>query len=356
MTATSAATVEATSPPDLSQEPPPGRYTLHVGDDEPGKRLDVLLCAKLPGLSRSRAAWHIQEGHVAIVEPARLQAIRLKSGLQLPRRTVIAIELQPRTELSAEPEAIPLRIVHEDDDVLVIDKPAGLVAHPALGHESGTLVNALLHHLPAVKDVGDKYRPGLVHRLDKDTSGLLLVAKTERALRVLGKAFMRHDIERRYAAIALGTFPEDRFTIQTLHGRAAGDRKKFSGKVPEGKEAITHVTVLARAQLCCLVVCELETGRTHQIRVHLSERGHPVAGDALYGGVRQFQRTGRTAHEAKLLESLPRHALHAYALGFAHPVTGQRLRFHAEWPADLAAVVGGVFGEVELPRLASARG
>ncbi|MSP92228.1 MAG: RluA family pseudouridine synthase [Myxococcales bacterium] len=316
-----------------------------------GRRLDAVLAGGVAGLSRARASEHIHQGHVRILWPPGLGGSRLKAGLQLPRGTRVEIDVQPRPALSATPESIPLDILYEDADVIVVNKPAGLVVHPAAGHETGTLVNALLHHLPEVAGVGDDLRPGLVHRIDKDTSGLLVVAKNERALRRLGGQFMRHTVERRYAAVALGTFPEDQFTIRTLHGRHPTERKKFSGKVPDGKEAITHVRVLARGVLSCLLVCRLETGRTHQIRVHLAERGHPIAGDELYGGRRKFSRTGRTAREATLLEGLPRHALHAYALGFEHPTTGERLRFEIGWPDDVGTAVAAVFGKVALPRL-----
>ena len=320
--------------------------------------------ARLDGFSRGRATDHISQGRVRIADPAGrpFGAGKVKPSLKLFKGLRIDVEVQPRPQLSAAPEAIALRIVYEDADLLVVDKAAGMVVHPALGHEGGTLVNALLHHAPEFTEMqeldGDAqhtYRPGLVHRIDKDTSGLLVVSKTEPAMRKLAADFAKHRLERRYVAIALGALPADKLTIRTLHGRHATDRKRFSGKVTEGKEAVTHLQVLARSALCTLVVCTLETGRSHQIRMHLAEKGHPIAGDALYGGVRAHPRTQRTAQEAAVLAGIARQALHAYALGFTHPRTGLQMRFELGWPDDLEAAAVALFGEAaRLPPLAEA--
>ncbi len=332
-------------------DPAATELEIGVAPDQGGMRLDALLCAAIDGMSRARATEHLHAGHVRLVA-GPLQA-RIKPSLLVHQSMRFAVRVQPRPQLSAAPEAIDLRIVYEDAHLLVVDKPAGLVVHPALGHESGTLVNALLHHEPEMAELGDTYRPGLVHRIDQFTSGLLVVAKTEQALRRLGADFAAHRLERRYVAIALGTLRQDTWTLQGLHGRHPADRKKFTCRASDGKSAVTHLTVLARTPLTSLVIATLETGRTHQIRVHLAELGHPIAGDALYGGKRPFAKTERTRSDAGWLGQVPRQALHAYALGFRHPHTGQDLRFELGWPDDLAEIAQGLYGaDARLPGLA----
>lgn len=328
----------------------PEPLQLPVLPEHGGQRLDSWLCGQIADMSRTRATEHIAGGHVRLLRgPA---GAKLKPSLQVHKAMVFAVDVQPRPALSAAPEPIALAIVYEDADVVVVDKPAGLVVHPAAGHTSGTLVNALLHHLPELDGVGDTLRPGLVHRIDKDTSGLLVAAKHEKALRRLGADFAAHRLERRYVAIALGNLQHDTWTARSLHGRHPTDRKKFSGRVAEGKTAVTHLTVLARSPLTTLVVATLETGRTHQIRMHLAELGHPIAGDALYGGQRAHAKTERTRHDARALADLPRQALHAYALGFRHPTTGLQLRFELGWPADLAGIATQLYGDAcKLPTL-----
>ncbi len=328
---------------------------IEVRPDEGGTRLDALLCARIDGLSRARATEHLASGHVRLIAGAAKANTKLKPSLLVNKQHIFEIDVQPRQELSAEAQAIPLTIVYEDADLLVIDKPPGLVVHPAAGHEDGTLVNALLHHAPemAAMKGKDAYRPGLVHRIDKDTSGLLVVSKNETAMKKLAALFALHNIERRYVAIVLGQLPQEKMTFRTLHGRHPTERKRFTGKVTEGKEAVTHVTVLARSALTTLVVCQLETGRSHQIRMHLAESGHPIAGDHLYGGVRPHPKTTRTMGDAVILATIKRQALHAYALGFQHPRTGRQLRMELPWPADLMDVARGLYGaeNIALPPL-----
>lgn len=337
---------------------PDSAETVHiqVQPEESGLRLDALLCARVEGFSRARATEHLAGGHVRMVAGVG----KLKPSLTVTKQHAFVLAIQPRREMSAEAQDLPLDIIYEDADLLVLNKPAGLVVHPAAGHEDGTLVNALLHHVPAMgalqghdPKAQSAFRPGLVHRIDKDTSGLLVVSKNELAMKRLAAMFARHDMERRYVAIALGTLPDNQMTFCTLHGRHPSDRKRFSGKVAVGKEAITHVTVLARSPLTTLVQCRLETGRSHQIRMHLAECGHPIAGDDLYGGVRPHPKTTRTTHDAALLLQVHRQALHAYALGFAHPRTGKMMRFELDWPADLKPVAEGLYGaeNVGLPGL-----
>ncbi|MBI5609968.1 MAG: RluA family pseudouridine synthase [Deltaproteobacteria bacterium] len=322
----------------------PEPLVLAVAPHESGMRLDAWLVARIEGMSRARATDHLTDGHVTLVQGPK--NAKLKPSLQVNKTMVLRVAVQPRPELSAEPEALPLTILYEDDDLLVLDKPPGLVVHPAAGHESGTLVNALLHHAPQMQGLGGvEVRPGLVHRIDKDTSGLLVVSKNERSMQKLAADFAAHRLERRYVAIALGNLPEAQLTVRSLHGRHPVDRKKFSGRVKEGKAAVSHFTVLARSPLTTLVVCTLETGRTHQIRMHLAEMGHPIAGDALYGGQRSHPRTERTARDLPWLAKIQRQALHAYARGFRHPRTGEMLRFVLDWPADLLEVARGLYGD-----------
>lgn len=339
---------ETTAGPETTATQP---LLLQVEPHEGGMRLDAWLCARVAGLSRARATDHLAQGLVRLVQgPAQA---KIKPSLLVHRTMAFAIDVQARPALSAEPEQMDLEILYEDEDLLVINKPPGLVVHPAAGHESGTLVNALLHHAPQMSGVGgQEVRPGLVHRIDKDTSGLLVVTKNERAMARLAADFAAHRLERRYAAIALGTIARDQLTVSTLHGRHPTDRKKFSGKVREGKPAISHFTVLARSPLTTLLVCALETGRTHQIRMHLAEIGHPIVGDALYGGVRAHAKTERTRPDLPFLAAVHRQALHAYALGFRHPRSGEQMRFVIDWPTDLLAVSRGLFGEdARLPGL-----
>jgi len=316
-------------------------HRLRVGERDVGTRLDAFISAGIAELSRTRAAWHILHGHVAVDDPGG----KLKPGFKLRADTTVTVTVVPPPVPDARPQDIPLSIAYEDDALIVVDKPAGLVMHPAAGHPDGTLINALLHHDPALADVGESLRPGLVHRLDKDTSGLLVVARTAVAHAHLARQFAERSVQRRYRAICLGKLRDDSLRIETLYGRHPRHRKRFSGRVQQGKNAITHVSVLARSALCSLVDCRLQTGRTHQIRVHLAERGHPIAGDELYGGVRNHPRTGRTVAEIATLKRLPRQALHAWLLDFEHPVTGARMRFVQPWPDDLADVAEGLFGD-----------
>jgi 23S rRNA pseudouridine1911/1915/1917 synthase len=236
----------------------------------------------------------------------------------------------------AEPQAIDLSVLYEDEHLVVIDKPPGMVVHPAAGHRDGTLVNALLHRFGALPGE-DAERPGIVHRLDALTSGVMVVARSAPAREVLMKAFASHSLERSYLAIALGV-PPPKVTFDTLYGRHPRDRKRFSSKVREGKRAVTHVEVVERFRGASLVRCKLETGRTHQIRVHLSDHGYPLLGDPVYG------KPSKDALLRDAGEALGRQALHAAVLGFAHPITSEPLRFETKAPADFERALASLRG------------
>lgn len=316
-------------------EPDPIELTIplsHAGD-----RLDRVLAVLRPDVSRSTFQRWFKDERVRISgEP--VAAKHRASGGEL-------VHIQPAhaPQSNALPQDIPLSILYEDTDLVVLDKPAGLVVHPAPGHPDGTLVNALVHRygvLPSSEDELDdgsetpeaRLRPGIVHRLDRDTSGVMVVARTPGAREGLMRLFASHDIDRAYTAIALGEVPE-RVTFDTLHGRHPRDRKRFSGKVIRGKRAVTHVERLESMEGASLVRCRLETGRTHQIRVHLSEAGHPLLGDTAYG------KPPSDLAVKNVGLHLGRQALHASVLGFEHPITGQKLRFESALPPDIQAAL-----------------
>jgi len=267
-----------------------------------------------------------------------------------PSRTValgdeIHIEVPPQPSTELTPEDIPLDILHEDADVLVVNKPSGLVVHPAPGHSGGTLVNAVLFHCPDFQRPGeDAARPGIVHRLDRDTSGVMVVAKSPRAFLSLGRQAREHAFERRYLALAQGEFPQDRGRINAAVGRSMTDRKRMSVTAARSRDAITNFEVLERFGAACLVTLRLETGRTHQIRVHLRFAGHPVLGDPVYGVV-DFQSWTVSEATRTALRNLQGQALHAELLGFAHPADGTVMRFVAPLPADFQAALDALRAE-----------
>jgi 23S rRNA pseudouridine1911/1915/1917 synthase len=278
--------------------------------EEKGKRIDIIV-ARLAQASRSAVADAIEHGLVlrngALAKPSTL----LEAG------DMLEFTIAPLSAIELLPQAIPINILHEDEDIIVVNKPAGMVTHPAHSVHAGTLVNALLAHTGTLP--GDALRPGLVHRLDRDTSGLLVVAKTEAALRTLGKAMMHRHIEREYLGLVAGIPEHERGTIEGAIGRDPRDRLKFAVRI-EGKPAITHYTIRERLRNASELIFTLETGRTHQIRVHMAAFGHPIIGDPVYG-----------RKDARL--PLPGQALHAWRLRFRHPCTQEQLTFEAEEPA-----------------------
>ncbi len=328
------------------------RRTAQAGDDHAGWRLDRFLAAALPDFSRARlqqllAAEAVSLGtkdqkHVTIKDPNH----RVKPGDQY------SVSVPPTASATPKGEDIPLDVVYEDKDLIVINKPAGLVVHPAAGNPDGTLVNALIAHCGEKNlAIGGEARPGIVHRLDKDTSGLLVAAKNERAMTSLAKQFANHTIERAYNAIVWGSPRDSTGLIESQIGRSQFDRKRMAVLRAGGKTARTRYKVMEKfgpkeRPFASLIECRLETGRTHQIRVHLTHLGHPLIGDPQYG-------RNRTAPRAKSPEetraftaaaSFSRQALHAFVLGFQHPSLHKTLRFEAPWPADFAELVEALRG------------
>jgi 23S rRNA pseudouridine1911/1915/1917 synthase len=301
-----------------------------------GTRIDRLLAERFPDITRSRFQKLLRDGQVT----ARGRKVR--SAYRVLLGDDICIRLPEPEPLDLTPEDIPLRIVHEDDAVLVVDKPAGLVVHPAAGNARGTLVHALLFHRPGLAAGSAEARPGIVHRLDKDTTGLMVVAKTERAHVRLSEALRRRQVHREYVALVWGAMRHDSGTIEAPIGRSPQDRKRMAVNVPNGKPATTHWRVRERLDFTSLLDVELGTGRTHQIRVHLSSIGHPVFGDPTYGG-RNSRLTQLAAGPRVLarqaLDNLPRQALHAARLSFLHPTTGRELRFASALPDDFEATL-----------------
>ncbi len=312
---------------------------------EEGGRLDKVLSDLLPDYSRSRLKVLIEQGCVqdlsdpsarTISEPAR----KVKPGARL------RLTLPPLEDATPKPQDIPLSVVYEDDDLIVVDKPSGMVVHPAPGAPDGTLVNALLHHCAgSLSGIGGTARPGIVHRIDKETSGLLVVAKHDKAHQGLAAQFADHSMQRIYTAFARKAPARRKGTIDARLERDRGDRKKIA-VVPErapderGRHAITHFRVQASygnpdAPVASRIACKLETGRTHQIRVHLTHIGHPLIGDNVYG--RGFKKLGGgyEAEDVAFIENFPRQALHAGVLGFIHPISGEEMSFESPLPADL---------------------
>jgi 23S rRNA pseudouridine1911/1915/1917 synthase len=263
-----------------------------------------------------------------------------KAGEKLKGGESLAITLPAAVPAEAQPEAILLRVLYEDGHLIVIDKPAGMVVHPAPGHQGGTLVNALLHHCQDLAGIGGELRPGIVHRLDKDTSGVMVAAKDDLTLNALARQFKAHSINRRYLALVHGLVAADRGTVDKPIGRHTTERKKMSGKTRSGRRAVTHWRVLRRfdRDRLTLVELSLETGRTHQIRVHFSEMNHPVVGDPVYGSSGRAQAQDDPDLRQRLL-SLHRQALHARVLGFLHPASGTYMEFESPVPEDLREIL-----------------
>jgi len=304
-------------------------FLVHSQDSS--KRLDVFLSQKNPALSRSQIKKLIETGKVQI------EGRKAKAGLRLRENEVVTLTIPEPRRLEAEAEAIPLKVLYEDRHLIVVDKPAGLVVHPAAGNYSGTLVNALLHRCPDLAGIGGVLRPGIVHRLDKDTSGVLVVAKDDMAHRSLSDQFRKHTAERNYVGIVFGQLSEEG-QVDTPVGRHPTHRKKMSARPRKGREARTYWRVLERFRSFNLAEFRLQTGRTHQVRVHLSSIGHPILGDPLYGGRKRLASV-EPLPLRQGLQRLKRQALHAASLGFVHPLTGDVLKFSSPLPEDIQEAI-----------------
>ncbi len=303
-------------------------------------RIDKFLMHRLQNASRTKIQYAADAQCIIVNDKPVKSSYKVKPG------DVISIVLpHPPKDTEIIPENIPLHIIYEDDDLLIVNKPAGMVVHPGYNNVSGTLVNALAWHfkdLPFAKE--NNIRPGLVHRIDKNTSGLLVVAKNEYAMTFLAKQFFHHTIKRSYVALAWGDFEKDTGTITGYIGRSAKDRRVFQiyDEEEKGKWSITHYNVLERMYYVSLIECRLETGRTHQIRVHMKHIGHSLFADDTYGGDRILKGTSFSKYKQFIencFQIMPRQALHARSLGFVHPTTGKELFFEAKLPEDFSAVL-----------------
>jgi 23S rRNA pseudouridine1911/1915/1917 synthase len=313
------------------------KFLIDVPEGKRKERIDTFLTHHIENTTRSKIQKAIESGLV------KVNGFIVKANYNVrPFDKIEAIQIiSPRPE-DVEPEEIPLDIVYEDDFLIIVNKPAGMVAHPAYANYTGTLVNALLHHTKSLSSVNEAGRPGIVHRIDKDTSGLLVVAKDDYTHAMLAKQFSKHTTEREYHAICWGKFKEKEGEINTKIARSKNDRKKFIISDKEGKEAITLYKVIEQFEFTSYIKLNLKTGRTHQIRVHLSGLGKPIFGDVTYGGNKIH--AGLESQKLKsriqnLLEIMPRQALHAKTLGFIHPHTNKFVRFDSELPEDFKSLL-----------------
>lgn len=303
-------------------------------------RIDKFLMNRLEGATRNKVQQAIDEGFILVNDAT------VKSNYKVrPNDTIVVFETRRPESQEVIPEDMPLNIAYEDDSLMIINKPAGMVVHPGCGNYSGTLVNGLSYYLQKENvEISNLHRVGLVHRIDKDTTGLIVIGKTEEAMHKLAAQFKKHTVYRRYIALVWGDLPEDEGTIEAHIGRNLRFRKIMDA-FPDGdhgKEAITHYKVLERFNYVTLTELRLETGRTHQIRVHMKLIGHPLFNDATYGGDRIVKGTVFSKYKQFIdncFTMLPRHALHAKELGFTHPATNEKVHFSSELPSDMAQVI-----------------
>lgn len=305
-----------------------------VSAEAEGERLDRYLAGEIPNYSRSQIQRLIDEGQVVV---SRVK--HTKANVQLREGDAIRVTLPDVAAAAPAAQDIPLDILFNDADLIVVNKPAGMVVHPAAGNPDGTLVNALLHHVTDLSGIGGELRPGIVHRLDKGTSGVMVVAKHDQAHQELSRQFHDREVEKEYIALVWGLV-QQRKRIEAAIGRDPKHRQKMSTRASRSRDAVTRVTWARDLKGLTLCRIAIHTGRTHQIRVHMSAIGHPVVGDALYGGVHR-----RVAHQFRAVQSLTRPFLHAERLSFTHPRTLERMTFTAPLPADLEAVVRAIAPE-----------
>jgi 23S rRNA pseudouridine1911/1915/1917 synthase len=304
---------------------------LTVDASAAGERLDRWLARSVAGQSRARLQALIEGGRVTLDGHRARASARLRPG------QAVTLSIPEPAAPAPAPEDIPIAVVYQDDHLLVVDKPAGMVVHPGAGTRSGTLVNALLHHVRDLSGVGGVLRPGIVHRLDRGTSGLLVVAKDDETHRALARQFAAREVEKEYLALVLGVPRLRQATVAAPIGRDPVHRSRMSVRAPRGRDARSSYTVVETLDGASLLRVRIQTGRTHQIRVHLASLGHPVAGDATYGGARTP--ASRRSGSREALRALKRPALHAARLAFDHPVGGRRMVFESPLPADLSALI-----------------
>jgi 23S rRNA pseudouridine1911/1915/1917 synthase len=314
---------------------PAEEFTYRVAEGDADKRLDLFVASRLEERSRAYAARLIADGHVRVNDAPKKAGHRLKAGDR------VSVNIPPPRPAANRPEPIPLEILFEDPHIVVINKPPGLVVHPAPGHSGGTLVNALLHHCPDLGGIGAELRPGIVHRLDKDTSGTLVVAKNAVALERLALQFKSRTVQKIYLALVYGETPSESGVIRLPIGRHPVDRKRMSTASRKPREAETRWRVLKRFGWASMLELELKTGRTHQIRVHCAAIGRPIVGDPVYGR----RKTEGPAPVQAVLAAARRQMLHAWRLAFAHPHTGIRMQFESPLPADMEGLVGRLKAE-----------
>jgi len=302
-------------------------HNITVHDEGDGVRLDRFLASVLPDHSRSHIQRLIKEGQV------RVGGREAKANHPVKTGQAITIDLPEPLDPVPQPEALPLPILYQDEDLIVVDKPAGMVVHPAAGHASGTLVNALLHHVDDLSGIGGEKRPGIVHRLDRGTSGLMVVAKHDAAHAELSRQFHDREVEKEYFALVWGVVAAGRRIDEPI-GRDPSNRKKMSARARRSREAVTRIVRAEQIRVLTLLQVAIHTGRTHQIRVHLSAIGHPIVGDPLYGGVHR-----RVPGDLRAVTHLERPFLHAARLVFTHPRDGRRMDFASPLPDDLQRVL-----------------
>ena len=315
-----------------------GTFTILANESDQGRRLDAVVAAHLPDCSRSLAVNLIANLEILVDNQAKKPGYRVKSGEQ------IEVRIPEPEPVEYKPEPIPLNIIYQDSDIVVLNKQAGIVVHPAPGHGSGTLVNALLYHCPDLEGIGGEIRPGIVHRLDKDTSGTMVVAKNAQTLDALAKQFKARSVRKKYLALVYGELKKDAGTIDLPIGRHPVHRKQMSTTTRKGRPAVTSWRVYKRFQDITLLELTLKTGRTHQIRVHCSTMGHPIVGDPVYRPRNLFRNLNKKTERLPagiidLLKTIPRQMLHARQLGFVHPRTNEYLSFESPVPDDMAALM-----------------
>ena len=308
------------------------RLDFVVQDDSAGQRLDRFLVSVLADYSRAQIQKLITDGHVTVQRPPTRTLVP-KANLQVHEGDQVVVDAPEASPSPISAEALPLEILYQDLDLAVLNKPAGMVIHPAAGHGSGTLVNALLHHLTDLSGIGGQLRPGIVHRLDRGTSGLMVIAKHDRAHQELSRQFHDREVEKEYIALVWGVVQAGR-RIDAAIGRDPANRQKMSARAKHAREAVTRITRAHHLPGLTLCQVAIHTGRTQQIRVHLSAIGHAVVGDSLYGGVHR-----RVAGDIRAVQRLERPFLHAARLAFTHPSEQRRMQFIAPLPADLEAVL-----------------